>query len=451
MYEVYLVNDDYTVIHSSIPSESRLTKMELLREINTVGTFDFSFLPNNPANALLGFKDTRLRIIRLTDNEHIFEGYVNQYKGGITTDNKTEIAYSADEIIGVFRDSDQPEFSFTGKVSEFLKKLVENHNSQVEPWKQFQVGVCELDTYTVYPDSSTPVNVDLAVGDKATIKQTTKHIWHDDGRQLNIASSVLGVTHTIAAVGTTGWQEGKYRLRHPNTAWGISGWIRREDIVEAYSYEDAPTTLSISGGGSSGSSKVTIKDSATVYYWDSYTTNPTTIPDYIKKATDLTINRSQYNNNRYALYRKGVHIAWISESDLNEGGEIIDPPDSSPTGSIQKTRTITAEVEFGSTWDTIFKHIIEEIGGEIQWRIEEGMYVIDILNQIGTESDLEIALEYNLQEIQEEIDSADIVTKVRAVGNPPQEETEDTATASVNALASSLGTITTPTLFIGGA
>lgn len=450
MYEVYLINDEFTIIHTAGVSDIKLTKMERLREINTIPIFEFACLPNNPASALVELNKTRLRMVRLKDNKDIFEGYVTQYHGEITTDNTTELSYSADDMLGVLTHSDQPKFSFKGKVSEFIKKLLEHHNGQVEGWKQFQLGVCEVDTYTVYPDSETPVNQELSIGDKATIKQTTKYIWNDAGIRLNIASSVLGVTHTVDVVGTGSFAD-KYRLRHPNPAWGISGWIQRDDIVEAYQVGTVSNVLSVSGSSTSNKIvKVTIKNTATNYYWDSYTSNPTPIPSFIKSSTQLTINKEQYRNNRYALYRQGTPIAWINENDILMGGQIIDPPKPDKPSSIQKTRIIEVEVEYGSTWDNLINHVIEEIGGEISWRTDEGVYTLDIFREIGKESDLPILMGYNLQEIQEAIDATDIVTKVRAIGQPPTEDATTTANREVNNLASKLGTETTSIAYLGG-
>lgn len=424
--------------------------MEYLKEINTINLLEFSFLPNNPATVLLELNKTRLRVLRLKDSKTIFEGYVTQYNGSINTDNETHISYSADEITGVLTHSDQPKFSFKGKVSDFVKKMLENHNSQVEGWKQFQLGRCELDTYTVYPNDETPVNLELLVGDKATIKQTTKYIWNSDGVRLNIASSVLGVTHTVEVIGTTGVFAGKYLLRHPNAAWGISGWIQSEDIVEIYNYESTMSALSTNTSSANRIVKVTIKQDATVYYWDSYTNNPTNIPSFVKSSTELTINKDQYRNNRYVLYRQGVPIAWINENDILIGGKIIDLPVIDKPNSIQKTRIIEVNIEYGNTWDNIIQHVIEKIGGEIVWRLDEGVYTLDILNKHGEESDLPIALEYNMQEIQETIDATDIVTKVRAIGKPPTEDASTTASREVNQLASSLGVETTSIAYLGG-
>lgn len=438
------------MIHSSGNNNLKFTSLEYLKEINTINLLEFSFLPNNPAAALMELNKTRLRLLRLKDNAIIFEGYVNQYNGAINTDNQTEISYSADEITGVLTHSDQPKFSFKGKVSEFVKKLLEHHNSQVEPWKQFQLGRCEVDTYTVYPDAETPINQELSIGDKATIKQTTKYIWNNDGVRLNIASSVLGVTHTVEVVGTSGVFAGKYLLRHPNPAWGISGWIQAEDIVEFYSFEDSPTVMSTGADQKNKIVKVTIKKDATVYYWDSYTNNPTNIPSFVKSSTELTINKERFRNNRYALYRQGQAIAWINEQDILMGGQVINPPIVDKPNSIQKTRIIEEEVEYGNTWDNLIQHVIEKVGGEIVWRLDEGIYTLDILNQYGEESDLPIASEYNLQEIQEMIDATDIVTKVRAIGRPPTEEASTTVAIEVNQLASTLGTETTTIAYLGG-
>lgn len=464
MFEVYIINEDFTAIHSPSTTGAKLTSMSLVRELNTIPIFDFSFLPDNPASALLRLRITQIRIIRTTDRKEIFEGRVVDYNGEIDTENKRSKSYTAEDMLGVLNDSRPPHFTFKGRPSELIQKLLEYHNQQVEPWKQFQLGECEVDNYHYYPDSTEVeegINITLSVGDNATIKAKAQYIWDDNGTRYNMASSVKGVTHTVDAVGSTGVFEDKYRLRHPIPAWGVSGWVLAEDIAEVKSYTTSNgvstmvmNTMATNTGGERQipkNTKVMIKDSATSYYWDSYSTSPYPILSQIRNSTNLTV--IEYNNNRYALYDNGVLIAWISADDLIAGSTPVEPSTPDKPDSLVKNRIIEVEITGGTTLDNIFEHVIDSVGGEIMRTRVEGVNTLNIYNEISRESDTPIEFYLNLQELQESIESSEIITKLRPVGIKPKTE-EDTATTSVQRLAQTLGTekneTTSPTYLLGG-
>ena len=456
MFEVYIINEDFTVIHSPSIAGAKLTSMSMVRELNTIPIFDFSFLPDNPAGALLRLRMTQIRVIRTTDRKEIFEGRVVDYNGEIDTENKRSKSYTAEDMLGVLNDSRPPHFTFKGRPSELVQKLLEYHNQQVEPWKQFQLGDCEVDNYHYYPDSNEveeDTNITLSIGDNATIKAEAQYIWDDNGTRYNMAPSVKGVTHTVDAVGSTGVFEGKYRLRHPIPAWGVSGWVLAEDIAEVKSYatsnevsmsvmntaSNEVSTVMSNGDGRQipRNTKVRIKDSATSYYWDSYSTHPYPILSYIRNSTTLTV--IEYNNNRYALYDNGVLIAWISADDLLVGTIPVEPSTPDKPDSLVKNRIIEVEITGGTTLDNVFEHVIDTIGGEIMRTKVEGVSTLNIYNEISRESDTPIEFYLNLQELQESIESSEIITKLRPVGIKPKTE-EDTATTSVQKLAQTLGT-----------
>lgn len=464
MFEVYIVNEDFTSIHNPSTTGVKLTSMNMVREINTIPIFDFSFLPDNPADALLRLRITRIRIIRTKDRKEIFEGRVVDYNGEIDTENKRSKSYTAEDMLGVLNDSRPPHFTFKGRPSELVRKLLEHHNRQVEPWKQFQLGDCEVDNYHYYPDSTEveeDTNITLSIGDNATIKAEAQYIWDDNGTRYNMAPSVKGVTHTVDAVGSTGVFKDKYRLRHPIPAWGVSGWVLAEDIAEVKSYTTSNgvstmlmNTMATNTGGERQipkNTKVMIKDSATSYYWDSYSTSHYPILSYIRNSTNLTV--IEYNNNRYALYDNGTLVAWISANDLITGSTPVEPSTPDKPDSLVKNRIIEVEITGGTTLDNVFEHVIDSVGGEIMRTRVEGVNTLNIYNEISRESDTPIEFYLNLQELQESIESSEIITKLRPVGIKPKTE-EDTATASVRRLAQTLGSenneTTSPTYLLGG-
>lgn len=76
------------------------------------------------------------------------------------------------------------------------------------------------------------VNRTLVAGASATIKHSAQYVWTDSNQRLYMTTNnVKGRTHTVETVGT-GTFAGKYKLRHPESAWGITGWVQAADIVE---------------------------------------------------------------------------------------------------------------------------------------------------------------------------------------------------------------------------
>ena len=75
-------------------------------------------------------------------------------------------------------------------------------------------------------------NRTLAAGASATIKHSAQYVWTDSNQRLYMTTNnVKGRTHTVETVGT-GTFAGKYKLRHPDAGWGITGWVQASDIVE---------------------------------------------------------------------------------------------------------------------------------------------------------------------------------------------------------------------------
>ena len=234
-YRVILLNDNESVvIHSPINSKIKLVSGVIHQSAESIDSFDFSFNQGNPADAFINELITEIVVQDAKSGVVEFEGRIRNRTGQTQSNGETVKRYSADDALIYLTDSSQYLFNYSGLPSGLFKKLVEHHNAHVEPHKQFAVGRCEIDSYKVYVDDDNQgVNLTLQVGDNATIKQTTRYIWNDSNQLLNIATSVLGVTHTVEQVGT-GAFAGKYLLRHPIPAWGISGWVQAEDIVEVY-------------------------------------------------------------------------------------------------------------------------------------------------------------------------------------------------------------------------
>jgi len=69
-----------------------------------------------------------------------------------------------------------------------------------------------------------------------------------------------------------------------------------------------------------------------------------------------------------------------------------------------------------NTWETIKKKLIEKVGGEIRFRVVDGVIYIDHLKQIGETKATKIQLSRNMKSITKEVDPSAYVTRLIPLG-----------------------------------
>lgn len=77
-----------------------------------------------------------------------------------------------------------------------------------------------------------------------------------------------------------------------------------------------------------------------------------------------------------------------------------------------------------NTWDTLKSKLVDKIGGEFQYRIENGKTYIDYLEHVGETKGTEIALSVNMKSITREQDPTEFVTRLIPLGCKTSEDTE---------------------------
>lgn len=126
-------------------------KLEL--EVNKTGAFDFKIYPTHPRyNQIKKLKS----VVEVYQRDYlIFRGRVlddeKDFNNGKTIYCEGDLAYLNDSI--------QRPYEYSGGVREYLEMLIEIHNEQVEPDKQFEVGevtVTDPNDYIVRSDSTYP-------------------------------------------------------------------------------------------------------------------------------------------------------------------------------------------------------------------------------------------------------------------------------------------------------
>lgn len=91
-------------------------------------------------------------------------------------------------------------------------------------------------------------------------------------------------------------------------------------------------------------------------------------------------------------------------------------------------KTLYCGIQRENTWETIKKKLIEALGGEIRFRVENGVLYLDYVSELGTTSQTKIALSRNMKSIVREKDPTAFVTRVIPLGEKLNDEGEERLT-----------------------
>lgn len=322
-------NDKSLLAHSPNNSQIRLLNTTVTQTIKGIDTFDFSVLPNNPASYMIEEMKTMVQVVNTDTGVIEFEGRIEKQTGqsAVTTERR----YKAADVLAFLHDSVQMPKKMTVKPSEALRFMVNRHNSLVEEYKQFAVGVVEIDTYLVYGKDAEAelVNVELVIGDTATIKPTAQYIYDWDGTRLNMANYAKGVAHKISDIRTSNGQR-QYQLSRtwPSGVTTVEGFINANDIIEAQSIVSSTQTTDPSGKLSPGT-KFKIREGVTTYYGASDGGGPKTIPVEYRGYT-YAVSSHGLINGMYGLVYNGTVVAWLPPDDIvqidGRDFEVVTPP-----------------------------------------------------------------------------------------------------------------------------
>lgn len=324
-------NEKSLVAHSPNNPNIRLVNTTVTQSVKNIDTFDFSILPNNPASYMIEEMKTMVNITNTVTNKVEFEGRIEKQTG--QSASNTERRYRAADVIAFLHDTLQMPKKMTVKPSEAFRFMVNRHNSLAEDYKQFAVGVVEIDTYIAYGESAEAelVNVELVVGDTTTIKPTATHIYDWDGTQLTMANYAKGVAHKVSDIRTLNGVK-QYRLSRtwPTGVTTVEGFVNASDIVEAQSTAKPGQTSNPSGELSPGT-KFKIRNGVTTYYGASDGGGAVTIPPEYRNFT-YTVSSHGLLNGMYGLVYNGTVIAWLPSSDVLQvdGREfdVVTPPET---------------------------------------------------------------------------------------------------------------------------
>lgn len=131
---MYLFTADDVQLHVPGSEERQIINPTLSEQLDQIDSFSFSILPTHPMYDHLVQMKTRICIYK--DHDMVWEGRV------IDNDEENDQTRSivCEGELGYLIDSIQEPYDEDFTLIEFLQFLLEQHNRQVDSWKQFRLG-----------------------------------------------------------------------------------------------------------------------------------------------------------------------------------------------------------------------------------------------------------------------------------------------------------------------
>ncbi|HFI0414924.1 TPA: phage tail protein [Streptococcus suis] len=142
MYAVSLINSaNVTPIHDSMAGGNKLLSAIIKFEINKIAQFDFQFLPNNAGyKALIKPLQTMVQVVNMRTGREVFYGRIAPITNDMAESGVFTFAYNAKSELDFLNDSKQRQQIYRGKKSDFVNQVLQFHNDNLEPYKEFLPG-----------------------------------------------------------------------------------------------------------------------------------------------------------------------------------------------------------------------------------------------------------------------------------------------------------------------
>ena len=140
------------IIHEPVGSGEKALSGSIIEELNAVDTFEFSVGLDNVIYNRIEPITGLVQVINVFDGSEAFFGRVLKPKGTMSTKGLFSQNYIAEDGMSYFNDSTQPYAKIPNNgLLDFFTRIINNHNSQVEPHKQFKIGTVSMTTDTDLP------------------------------------------------------------------------------------------------------------------------------------------------------------------------------------------------------------------------------------------------------------------------------------------------------------
>lgn len=147
MYSVILTRQDGTdvEVHNSLVNSVKLTSAKITKAVNDIDAFSFTCTPQNQAYNNVRPLITLVKVINTRKHKTLFSGRVLNADDVMSTAGELSKDVVCESELAYLHDSYQNYNKWQNiSPADFFAKIIEVHNNQVEQYKRFEVGVCDV-------------------------------------------------------------------------------------------------------------------------------------------------------------------------------------------------------------------------------------------------------------------------------------------------------------------
>lgn len=297
MYAIYV--DDYALYHPNlVESGSVVLKPKLTLQLNKAGSLTFLLPPSNPTYDYIQKLKSVITVTR--DGEEIFRGRV--LHDDKDYHNRKQVYCEGD--LSFLLDSIQRPYTFDGSLTDLLKQIVANHNTQVDEWKCFEPG----DISEKFDDISVPIeNTNYSKSLDALSDLVSKY----GGYLVPCLRDGVRYLDYVDGFGTDYIQddyrgEPQYGKKNSQT---IQFGVNLLDLSEYIDASEVYTVLIPLGGGQNGSNRIDI-------------TSVNDGKDYIEDEAGVSLFGKVWQTKTWEYITDPTELLETAKADLSSGIEM---------------------------------------------------------------------------------------------------------------------------------
>ena len=214
MYEVKIINNKEETIINSVGASQYVPRItgSCKFGINTIDSFTFTIFPNNDGYNLIYPLKTLVEVKNLNTNNVEFEGRVLLQTPKMDNNGIIYKTVVCESYLGYLNDSVQSYETISGvSAEELFKKIINNHNSQVENSKKFIIGEIKIgtsssdneDRYLNYEKTFDSVNKNLIerFGGELRVRKAGDNIYIDYIKEIGEKkNTVIALANNLIAI-----------------------------------------------------------------------------------------------------------------------------------------------------------------------------------------------------------------------------------------------------------
>ena len=214
MYEVKIINNKEETIINSVGASQYVPRItgSCKFGINTIDSFTFTIFPNNDGYNLIYPLKTLVEVKNLNTNNVEFEGRVLLQTPKMDSSGVIYKTVVCESYLGYLNDSVQNYEAISGvSAEELFRKIINNHNSQVENSKKFIIGEIKIgasssdneDRYLNYEKTFDSVNKNLIerFGGELRVRKAGDNIYIDYIKEIGEKkNTVIALANNLIAI-----------------------------------------------------------------------------------------------------------------------------------------------------------------------------------------------------------------------------------------------------------